>query len=109
MFVILAEAFYGAPHQTHLLANFSSIKPDIYHDPTCVVTAAEYAGLRVDSFVAYKFSEIQMAADLSRGVAAGRFQQLAPVSMELLTRIRNGVMMSDHTPRRCKNYLLNHK
>ena len=54
MFVIVATQNAGKPNQSHLLVNFSSVKPDCYVDPACTVEGGKkhHEYLRKDSFVA---------------------------------------------------------
>jgi hypothetical protein len=104
MFVILTDAFIRNGYESHLLANFCSVKQGIYHDPTCVVPAGQHPFLKYNSFVAYQFADIHFASDLAAGMTSGKFALLQPVSTPLLDQIRNGIPLSPHTPKKCKTY-----
>lgn len=104
MFVILATAHYGRPHETHLLANFSSVKTGIYHDPTCVVEAGAHPFLTRRSFVPYQHARIEMASDLAAGLRTSKYTQLTPVPSRLLTKIRNGILVSPHIARKHRKF-----
>lgn len=105
LYVILTDAFIGSGYQTHLLANFSSIKASIYYDPACVVSPGEHPFLTLDSYVAYEYARIEMVSDLARRVDSGTYQ-LHPdsISSRLLDKMRNGVLVSRHISRGCRGY-----
>jgi len=106
MFVIIAEADAGTDNHSFLLVNFSSVKPDCYVDPACVVPGGRkhHDFLRKESFVAYSFSVIKSAAELTSKVDKGIFKILPRVSEALRLRIGRGVTKSEHTPRKCSAY-----
>ncbi len=109
MFVILATAHHGKPHQSHLLANFSSVKAGIYNDPTCVIAGGAHAFLRVRSFVPYQHARIELASDLAAGVRSGKYTQLAPVSAVLLLLMQRGIAKSPHIARKYRRYFDDHR
>jgi hypothetical protein len=108
MFVVLATAHHGKSHETHLLANFSSVKAGIYHDPACVAEAGAHAFLKARSFVPYQHARIEMASDLAAGLRSGRYEQIAPVSSALLLLMRKGISKSSHVARKYRRYFDDH-
>lgn len=108
MFVILATANHGKAHETHLIANFSSVKTGIYFDPACVVDAGAHAFLTRRSFVAYKHARIELASDLAGRLRSGRYKPLAPVTAKLLGAMQRGTATSTHIARKHRTYFENH-
>ena len=60
--------------------------------------------LRRASFVEYRFARIEMASDLSAGIASGRFELLDSVSEQLLGHVRNGILKSAFIRKKCQTY-----
>ena len=106
MFVIIASANVGKPGHSFLLVNFSSVKPDCYVDQACVVQGGRkhHDFLRKESYVAYSFSVIKSASELSSKVGKGIFKPLDRVTTTLRLRIGRGIAKSEHTPRKCRAY-----
>jgi hypothetical protein len=106
LFIVLTGINIATSYGTHLIANFSSIKPSVPHDTSCLVVPGEHPFITTPSYVEYQFAEIWMAIDLGSGVDAGRFtKHNYAVADALLARIRSGLMISSFTPRKCKSYL----
>jgi hypothetical protein len=85
MFVIIASANVGKVGHSFLLVNFTSVKPDCYVDPACVVPGGRkfHDFLRNESFVAYRFAVIKSASELASKVDKGIFKLLARASDDL--------------------------
>jgi hypothetical protein len=108
MFVILATAYYGKPHETHLIANFSSVKAGLYHDPACIVEGGVHPFLTRRSFVFYREARIEFSSDLAARLKSGKYQPLVPVSARLLGLMRAGISKSSHIVRKNRNYFHDH-
>ncbi len=105
LFVIITGL---CPTLTHLLVNFSSVKPGIPHDTACLVNVGEHPFITVPTYVEYQFARIEMASDLTNRVDGGVFTQSDPVSAALLLRIQARLHVSHPCPRKFKNYLTRH-
>jgi hypothetical protein len=108
MFVLIAEANAGKPDHSFLLVNFSSVKPDCYVDPACVVEGGKkhHEFLRKESFVAYSFATVEKATELTRMVDRGIFKPLTPVSDDLRLRIGKGVRRSERIAPKHRGYFV---
>ena len=95
LFVILTNE---CPEKNHLLVNFSSIHPNVFHDDACVVNAGEHPFIKRPSYIEYRRAGTVKASHLIKC----DFTQKEDVSDELYTRICNGLMLSIHTPKRKK-------
>lgn len=89
----------------HLLLNFSTIYPERFHDPTCVVQAGEHPFLNHPSYVEYRKAEIQRSDRLGKLVDAQYYGLGTPATEELASKMLTGVMISPHTPRHIKAFV----
>lgn len=89
-----------------LVANISTVKPDIYHDPTCILDVGDHPFIRHPSFVFYKKADIFGADNISRNVADGTFTVHDPCEDIVLTRILAGFNISDDVRLRVKKFYL---
>lgn len=74
-------------------------------DNTCLVEAFEHEWLRHRSYVLYRKSRIEAAADLIiNGERRGLFERRGAMNPQTFLRIRNGIARSPHTPMKIKRY-----
>ncbi|SIR64002.1 hypothetical protein SAMN05216509_3607 [Pseudomonas sp. B10] len=88
-----------------LAVNISSIKPGIYHDPSCILTTECHPYVRWDSWVVYKEAAVFDASRLDLKVDAGEIVAHHPVSDDLYERIRSGFDVSIHLPRKIGRFI----
>jgi hypothetical protein len=89
---------------THLLVNFSSTKPGVNHDPTCIVPPGVHPLITQESFIAYQFARIELASDLANKVGTGTFQTSDPIDAALLAKIQAGIAVSGYCPMKFQTY-----
>ncbi|RZT31794.1 hypothetical protein [Cupriavidus agavae] len=68
LFVLLTDP---DPEGRVLLASFSSIKPGMFHDPTCIVEPGEHPFVTRLTWVNYSHCRIEEATKLLDGINAG--------------------------------------
>lgn len=79
-----------------LLATFSSVKPGLFYDPTCLVQAGEHPFVTRPTWVNYAHCRIEEAAKLVNGINAGFFFAREIADQALLARICKGLFDSPH-------------
>lgn len=78
-----------------LLVNISSINPDKFYDPACIVEADEHPFIKHQSYVFYRHAEQRTSNKIEKLVEQGYFIQKDDVSPELLARIIAGFEISE--------------
>lgn len=87
-----------------VLANITTWK-DARCDDTVRITSGAHPFITHDSYVAYNFSEIERAITVEAGIRLGRFIPREKFQEPDLTRISDGLLLSQFTPRKVKKYL----
>jgi len=77
-----------------LLATFSSVKPNEYFDPTCLIRPGEHPFVKRETWVNYAWCRIEPLQKLKNGINAGLFRLHEPVDQSLLARICQGLFDS---------------
>jgi hypothetical protein len=106
LFVVLTES---CPAGEHLLVSVSSIKPNVFHDPACLISAGEHPFITVASFVEYRLARTIDAAHIVKCVDGWLYTPREPVSPPLLQRMCDGVELSRFVPKRVHAYYLANK
>ena len=99
--VVLTEACKDG---MHLIASASSIKEDVYHDPTTVLAVGEHKFITKPSFIIYKLACTIAGARIEKLIKLNYYKPQPSVTDEICKRICDGVEKSEHTPRRIKKY-----
>lgn len=73
-------------------------------DATCRLSAHEHPWLRHPSYILYRKAELRKAHSLDVGIQQGLFTVHPDMNAQTFLRIRNGVCLSIHTPRKIKRY-----
>jgi len=77
-------------------------------DDSCVVQPGEHSFVKNESFVEYKYSRIDPADHLLERVKEKTFIPNDPVSLDLLNRIKDGLIKSKQVPRYIKDEIFDH-
>jgi hypothetical protein len=101
LFVLITNA---CPANSYLAVSFSSIRPGIAHDSTCVVEAGAHSFLEVESYVLYARPKQLFRPGLSTCVSSRLYTQKDDCDADLLERVRAGLTGSAFTPRWAKEY-----
>lgn len=90
----------------NLIVSISSVPTDGRpYDATCILEAHEHRWLTHQSFVAYRFAELEEAAKLQNGLQLGVIQQEVDMNGQSFLKVVNRMCQSPETPRKIKRYL----
>lgn len=92
---------------SHLIVNFTTLRPNAKHDPSCIAEAGEHRFITQRSYALYRMADIQPADRLSRLVDARVYSTHDDISYDLLQRLCEGVEDSPFTARRIADYFAN--
>jgi hypothetical protein len=87
-----------------LLVGISSIYPDAYHDPTCILRLGDHPFLVRDSFVFYADAMVKETDKIVRGVEQGAFIARSLMESSIVNIISNGILLSNHTSPKVKRF-----
>lgn len=88
----------------HLLVSISTIRPNVFHDPACVIKAGEHPFIKDDSFAVYRLAQTPTAAHITKCVDGWVYMKKESVSDALLQRMCEGVEKSQFAPARIQTY-----
>lgn len=91
--------------QKCLLLNVSTIHQDIWHDPTCTLSAGCHEFVKADSYINYQFAIVKPTAQITKMIDGWVYHPKAAFKPELTDLILSGVRRSDMTPNYVLNYL----
>lgn len=77
-----------------LMVPICSVKPDLPHDSTCLLSPGDHQFLQHASYVAYSKCRVEAAADVAKLVGGGYFTIKEPASEELIARIAAAISTS---------------
>jgi len=87
-----------------LIVSISTVYPDRYYDPTCLLWAGDHSFIRTKSFVMYSMARLETVKTLENGVAKRELVPKEPMSAEVFARICQGVLDSKRTPAGLKQF-----
>jgi hypothetical protein len=107
LFVVLNDPKTFPDYGTALcvaLVSLTSVPKEIgvVYDQTCVLAAGCHPSIRHDSFVYYKRTRIEQVRHILSLVEQGVYVPGEPVSAQLLTQVRQGLLNSPFTSREFK-------
>lgn len=85
----------------HLLVPICSIKPERFHDATCIIKSNDNVHIFInrDSYVSYKDIQARHAVLIDRCLSSGAYVDKPPdISSAWLQKICDGVVASDFCP-----------
>jgi hypothetical protein len=88
----------------HLIVPISSVKPGIYHDPTCVLDPGAHPFITVQSYALYRRSETILSSLLTKCVDGWLYLKKEDATADLVDRILAGVLESEFSPERIRTY-----
>src|SRR5689334_21602470 len=86
------EGYGGRPHV--VLVNFSTVRPGIFHDKTCVLEAGCHPFVKAESYAVYKRARIEPAKHLEQRVQEGLFKPHIAMPAAQLAVIKAGIKSS---------------
>lgn len=103
LWIILTDP---CPMNAHLLVNVTTVHEGHFHDPACVLKAGDHRRIKHPSWMEYRRCRVELTSALEKGHAAWYYHADEPVSDDVLKRICDGLLNSEHTPGRIRNYFL---
>ena len=108
LFALLLEPVvvdgYGSAPQV-LMASICTVRPGLFVDQSCLLSAGDHPFITHDSYVDYSFARMESQAHVEQCVAAGTFTAKEDCSPELIRRIIQGALVSKRIPREFKKVL----
>lgn len=99
---VLAD--YGSSGQ-FVSVSVTTLRPDIHHDPACVLKVGDHPFVKHDSYVTYRDARIDTGEHLKKQVENGSFQPHQPCDPQVLARIVAGVCQSKLVRREIKKIM----
>jgi hypothetical protein len=87
-----------------IFIGFSSVKPGIFHDETCVAKAGEHEFFRHESYALYSCACQKPGTTIIHLVEKGLYVPKLDMSDELFERVCKGLKRSRFTKRWAKDY-----
>ncbi len=87
----------------HVLANITSIDPDIPYDKSCCLAAGEHPFVKYDSYIAYEFAVVRQGLHVDKQVQLGNYIQKDDADGALVEKIRIGLKKSPFAKRGLKD------
>ncbi|MNJ75190.1 hypothetical protein D3C77_722410 [compost metagenome] len=91
-----------------LVVNISSVKPNVYYDPSCVLQAGCHAFVRHPSWVYYGGATVMSTMRIDEQAALNEIQAQTPASNMLFDEVRNGFDVTPHLLPKIKRYMKAH-
>lgn len=105
LFILLTDpADDGRGKLCILMVSLSSIKPDLPHDPSCILYPGDHPFVKRESFVVYRSARIEAADKVLRGVKDGQLVAQQPMNSAIFARICKGLEESRQTPAKILNF-----
>lgn len=99
LFILLTDPY---PDETGksavLLVSISTVRPNVPHDPTCILYSGDHDFVKRDSYVVYQRTRLEGADKLLRGVKSGELVAHAPMDGAVFARVCKGLEESRLTP-----------
>lgn len=98
LFILLTDPVSnGVDGKDVLLVGISSVKPDIPHDPTCLLYPGDHSFIVRKIYVNYRMARIEDAQKLISGVKQNLFTPKETLVGEIFARVCYGLSESRHT------------
>lgn len=99
LFILLTDPY---PDETGksavLLVSISTVRPNVPHDPTCILYSGDHDFVKRDSYVVYQRARLEEAEKLLRGVKSGELVAHVPMDGAVFARVCKGLEESRLTP-----------
>lgn len=103
LFILLTDPI--TEEKLVLLCPISSISPNKWYDPSCILDSTDHEFIRHDSFVDYSKSRIVAASKLDKGVRNKSLIAKSLISEKVYLRICEGLFNSNFTTPEVKTFL----
>lgn len=107
--IVMNDPVYSHEHGWDgvLAVNISSIKPGIYHDPSCIVLPGQHPFVNRESWVVYKEAVVMQCDRLAYKLASGEVRGHQTVTDELFANVRAGFDISRMVTQKIKRFIRN--
>ena len=78
------------------------------NDPTCILNQGDHPFIRHKSYVLYSKAKIFKSKKLTRGVQDGKLVPKDPIDQSVFEKIVVGLMVSERTPKKIKDFFAKH-
>ncbi len=102
LWIVLTEA--ETDSGLAVIVNITSVQSHSRPDLTVVLRKGDHPFVTHDSIILYSDSRPADLRLVEVGIKNGHFSQHAPCSIELLKRVQEGLLRSDHTPNKISAY-----
>lgn len=108
--IVMNDPVFSGEHgkDTVLVVNISSVKPHVFHDPSCVLQAGCHAFVRHSSWVVYEGATVMDTARINEQVVSRDITTHDPASDELFEQVRKGFDCSPHLKPKIRRYIKIH-
>ena len=107
LFVILTDPVSTeAGSKGVLLVGVSSVRPDLFHDPACLLYPGDHPFIGRKSFVYYRMARIEDAQKLINGVKQGVLVPRDTLAGDIFARVCQGLTESRHTAPKILDFYL---
>lgn len=108
LFILLTDPveLAGADEKHVLLVSISTIKPELPHDPTCILHAGDHPFIKHKSFVSYRLTRLEEAKKITNGVKQGIFVPQGTIETDIFARICKGLLESRQTSAKLRAFFL---
>lgn len=93
---------FGFSTQYIVYVNITTRKNKNVGDQTCILKNGDHEFISHDSIVNYPLTQCLPLSTCLINFGSGRYKQKEPMRAEVLQRIRDGLIASEHTPRKIK-------
>ena len=104
--ILLTDA--ATQDQLVLTVSILSVKPDIWHDRSCLLQRGDHAFIRHDIWVDYRRLALRPAASFLAGIRAGLFVGRGMLAVRVFARVCRGLEQSDHVAPKFLNFFRRH-
>lgn len=97
LFIICSDPVYypKLAKECYLAVNVTSIKPEIEHDPACILDVGDHPFIRHPSYIYYKKADIWGLVTTSQSIANGDINIHNPCEDHLFNRVLSGFEISE--------------
>lgn len=108
--IVMNDPVFSHEHgkDTVLVVNITTLHPNVYHDPSCVLLAGCHPFVRHPSWVVYGEATVMSTLRIDEQVALNEIQTHVPASATVFTQVRAGFDCSPHLLPKIKRYLKTH-
>mgnify|MGYP003722258593 CR=1 FL=1 len=106
LFIICNDPIYdaGLRKNSVLAVNISSIKEDLPHDTTCIISPGDHPYVAHRSYVVYSKAEILCSTKLEQSIVLGEIETREDVDDQLFNRVLSGFGTSRSVPYKIKRF-----